>query len=235
MTGRPPSGHVLLLLDGDPPTRAGLDAAWPGWDEGTRWIVAADGGARLADHLDLAIDAWVGDGDSLGSAGVEALRRAGIPVDLAPVEKDATDAELGLLAALGVPGVRRISILGALGGRRVDHQLANVTLLGHPAIGGVEVAIVDPAGRIRLVRAPGREGAAVDVDLSGRTGDTVSLVPLDDVAGVTTAGLQFPLRGEDLPAGPARGVSNVRVAADARLTVRGGHLLVLEVPATLPG
>jgi thiamine pyrophosphokinase len=53
------------------------------------------------------------------------------------------------------------------------------------------------------------------------------------VTGVTTRGLRYPLRDEPLPAGPARGLSNVRDAADAGLTLRRGLLLVVETPATL--
>jgi hypothetical protein len=48
----------LVLADGDAPTRTGLDRAWPGWDDGIDLVVAADGGARLAGALGLAIDAW---------------------------------------------------------------------------------------------------------------------------------------------------------------------------------
>ena len=46
-------------------------------------------------------------------------------------------------------------------------------------------------------------------------------------------GLRYPLRDEPLVTGPARGLSNVRVAPDAAVTVRRGRLLVVEsAPAT---
>jgi thiamine pyrophosphokinase len=62
----------------------------------------------------------------------------------------------------------------------------------------------------------------------------VSLLPLGDgVTGVTTEGLRYPLRGEPLPVGPARGLSNVRDAGVARVTVATGRLLIVETPATL--
>ncbi|HEY1168364.1 MAG TPA: hypothetical protein VGE81_05230 [Candidatus Limnocylindrales bacterium] len=49
--------------------------------------------------------------------------------------------------------------------------------------------------------------------------------------GVSTDGLLYSLRDEDLLPGPARGLSNVRVAADASVTLRGGRLLVIETRA----
>ncbi|HEY8632949.1 MAG TPA: hypothetical protein VIL50_07315, partial [Candidatus Limnocylindrales bacterium] len=84
----PPGRHALILADGAAPEPAALDRAWPGWDEGIDLVIAADGGARHAPGLGRRIDLWVGDGDSLGSAGVEALRAAGVPVQLSPVDKD---------------------------------------------------------------------------------------------------------------------------------------------------
>ena len=81
---------------------------------------------------------------------------------------------------------------------------------------------------------PGPDGGPARLDLAGRVGDHVSLVSLDNTLGVTTIGLRFRLRDEALPAGPARGLSNVRDAAAAEVRVRRGRILVVEVPATLP-
>ncbi|TAK00059.1 MAG: thiamine diphosphokinase [Chloroflexota bacterium] len=227
----------LVLADGAAPTRAGLDAAWPGWAEGIDLVVAADGGARLAGPLGLSIDRWVGDGDSLGPEGVEALRVAGVPVELASTDKEETDTELGLLAAIAI-GAAAVTILGALGGPRVDHELANVQLLAHPAAAGVPVELLHDGIRIRLLSAPAAtmaaEAASVRLELAGRTGDVVSLIPLVDAAGVTTSGLRYPLSDAVLRVGPARGVSNVRDQSDAWVRIRSGRLLVAEVPATLP-
>jgi len=225
--------RALVLADGTPPTRAGLDAAWPGWADAIDLVVAADGGARLAGALGLGIDQWVGDGDSLGAPALEELRRDGVPIQLAPTDKDASDAELGLLAAIRA-GAREVTILGALGGPRLDHALANIQLLAHPAAVDVTVRLLAPDSRVRLVTAPGRAGEPVRLDLAGRPGDIVSLLPLGDAAGVTTVGLRYPLRDEDLPAGPARGLSNVREGGAAEVVLRRGRLLVVEVPAIVP-
>jgi thiamine pyrophosphokinase len=62
----------------------------------------------------------------------------------------------------------------------------------------------------------------------------VSLLPYaGDAAGLTTSGLRYPLIDEPLLAGPARGLSNVREAADAALVVGSGRILVIETPARL--
>jgi hypothetical protein len=47
--------------------------------------------------------------------------------------------------------------------------------------------------------------------------------------------LHYPLSGDRLEAGPARGLSNVRDDEDAWLEVGSGRLLVVESAATLAG
>jgi thiamine pyrophosphokinase len=217
--------HALVLADGAAPDRAGLDASWPGWDRDVRLVVAADGGARHAEALGLTIDRWVGDGDSLGADGLAALREAGVPIELAPEDKDESDTELAIGAAVEA-GATEVTILGALGGPRVDHALANALLLGHPRLRGRRARILDPAARITLLSGPAR---AV---LEGRSGDLVSLLPVGaDAAGINTYGLRFELVDGVLAFGRTRGLSNVRTAQVARVELATGRLLIIEAPA----
>lgn len=225
--------HALILADGDAPTRTDLDAAWPGWDAEVGLVIAADGGARHAATLGVRIDLWVGDGDSIEPGDLDALVAAGVPVETAPHDKDESDTELAIRAALRL-GAGGIVVVGALGGPRIDHALANIGLLAMPELADRPATILAAGSRIGLIRAPGPDGSAARRLLPGRVGDRVSLLPLGDgVDGVTTSGLVFPLRDEPLPAGLARGLSNVREAADASVVVRRGLLLVVESPATL--
>lgn len=218
--------HALVVADGSVPPVTILDAVWPGWSVGIDVVVAADGGARHATALGRRLDLWVGDGDSIEADELAAIAAAGIPVQRSPVDKDESDTELALLAALDA-GAARITILGALGGARLDHELANVWLLGHPRLVGCDVRLLDAAVRMRLV-GPGR------ADLGGRIGDLVSLLPFaGDATGLVTEGLRFPLRDESLRSGPSRGLSNVRVSSEASLMVGSGRILVVETPATL--
>jgi len=225
--------QVIVLADGDVGSRSALDAVWPGWLEPGARVIAADGGARHATPLDLAIDRWVGDGDSLGEAGIAALAAAGVPIERSRPDKDESDTELAVLAALAL-GATRLVILGALGGPRLDHALANLGLLAMPELAGLDVRLVAVETSVRLLAAPDRAGAAVTLDLAGRVGDLVSLLTVGaDATGVTTTGLAYPLRDEPLLLGRTRGLSNIRESADASVVLREGRLLVVETPATL--
>ena len=224
---------ALILADGDGPARHELDGAWPGWDASIGLVIAADGGARLAGPLGVRIDRWVGDGDSLGEDALSRLEASGVPVERANADKDESDTELAVRTALR-EGADGIVIVGGLGGRRIDHALANVGLLAMPELADRGAVILDGRSRLTLIQAPDAAGQAVDRPLPGRTGDLVSLLPIGPrVEGVTTRGLVYPLVDEPLPVGAARGLSNVRNDADAGVTVRAGSLLVVESPATL--
>jgi thiamine pyrophosphokinase len=224
---------ALILADGDGPARDELDRAWPGWDASIGLVIAADGGARLAGPLGVRIDRWVGDGDSLGEEALARLETLGVPIERANSEKDESDTELAVRAALR-EGAGGIIIVGGLGGRRIDHALANIGLLAMPELADRGAVILDARSRLTLIQAPDAAGRAVDRPLPGRTGDLVSLLPVGPgVDGVTTRGLEYALVNEPLPVGAARGLSNVRTDADAGVTVKAGSLLVVESPATL--
>ena len=223
--------RALILADGDVPPRARLDHVWPGWDDGVGLVVAADGGARHASELGLAIDRWVGDGDSLDADALAELEASGVPLERARPDKDETDTELAILAALRL-GADGIVLLGALGGR-IDHALANIGLLAMPALAGCPAVILDGSTRMSLLVAPGADGTPAMATLVGSVGDLVSLLPLGDaVVGVTTDGLVYPLDDEPLPAGTPRGLSNVIASAGASVGLRSGRLLVVETTAT---
>jgi thiamine pyrophosphokinase len=224
---------ALILADGDVPARARHETAWPGWADGVDLVIAADGGARHAGPLDVTLDLWVGDGDSLGDEGIADLAAAGVPIERSPADKDQTDLEIAVDAALA-RGAQALVIVGALGGERVDHALANVALLARADLAGRSVVLLDGRARLSLLRAPDPAGAPVTVVLGEEPGATVSLLPVGgDVAGVTTGGLVYPLEDEPLLLGSARGVSNVVARPGASVTVRRGLLLVIGSPATL--
>ncbi|HKF85785.1 MAG TPA: thiamine diphosphokinase [Candidatus Limnocylindrales bacterium] len=223
--------HVLVVADGDVPARASLDAAWPGWADGVATVIAADGGLARARAVGLQPGLLVGDLDSLDPTLLADAEAAGLPIRRAPTAKDESDTELALLEALAA-GATRVTMLGAFGGTRLDHALANLWLLAHPAAARAELVLLDERTRAFLVTARAADGTPVPRPLPGRIGATVSLLPFGGEAlGVTTHGLRYPLRDEPLVTGPARGLSNVRDTPDAAVSLRAGRLLVVETPS----
>jgi thiamine pyrophosphokinase len=155
-----------------------------------------------------------------------------VPVRLTSVDKDETDTETAIGHALAA-GATRITVLGALGGPRLDHALANIGLLALTELAACDVRLLGPTIRVRLLTGTAEGGSGTAI-LEGRIGDLVTLLPLGtDAVGVTTSHLRFPLEGERLVVGRTRGVSNVRTAARAEVQLERGRLLIIEAPATL--
>ena len=220
--------HLVVVAAGDIPARAALDRAWPGWATAIAGVVAADGGLAGAHALGLTTTVVVGDMDSVDPHELAVAEAAGTRVVRASSDKDESDTELALIEAVGL-GATRLTVLGALGGLRIDHALANVWLLALPRIATIPTVLLDDRARVSLLEAPGPDGAPATRALPGPIGATVSLLPFGgDVEGVTTRDLRYPLRDEALAAGPARGLSNVRTGPDAAVTIRAGRLLIVE-------
>jgi len=67
-------------------------------------------------------------------------------------------------------------------------------------------------------------------EIAGTLGDVVTLLALrGNAEGVRTEGLRYPLAGETLPFGAARGLSNVVMSRPASVACDRGVLLVIEI------
>ncbi|HET6746003.1 MAG TPA: thiamine diphosphokinase, partial [Candidatus Limnocylindria bacterium] len=207
---------AVLVASGDP---LPSDEKW--LDEADL-VVAVDGGAGWLASIGRRPDALVGDLDSVEPWLVERLEAEGVAVERHATEKDSSDTELALAHTLRL-GADRIVVLGALGGERLDHELANVLLLaGPPRLAGVDLRLVRGASCLRILRAGG------SLTLEGTPGSLVSLLPLGgDAVGVTTSGLRYALNDEPLHMGSTRGLSNVVAAQSASVQLRQGTVLVI--------
>jgi thiamine pyrophosphokinase len=182
-------------------------------------VVTADGGAERALAAGLAIDLAIGDFDSLASETLAALEHAGVRIERYPTAKDKTDLELALDAALEA-GARRVVVVGGSAGR-LDHLLGGLLLLATDAYAAAEMDALIGLASVHVVRG--------ERTLAGTLGETISLLAVGGPArGVRTTGLRYPLRGETLEAGTSRGISNVFVAPEARISLVEGILLAVR-------
>lgn len=187
---------------------------------GAALVVAADGGARAAQHYGLHIDVVVGDMDSLSDDELRALVAAGAQVQRHPPEKDYTDLELALYY-VAERDMQWIRIIGGLG-NRLDQTLGNLYLMAVPELQGRDVRLVAGKQESCLLH-PGQH------TIHGQPGDTISLLPMGGpVSGIRTENLHYPLYDETLEFGPARGISNVMTAETAQVTTQSGKLLVVH-------
>lgn len=183
-------------------------------------IVAVDSGAEALMRVGVVPDLFVGDMDSVGAETRSRLRNERVETVVLPVAKDETDLEhaLSLVVDRGAEDVR---VFGALGGPRLDHLLGNVLLLASPWLEGVHVRLVDGMHEVMMVHG--------DLEVSGRPGDLVSLLPLTaEVEGVRTDGLLYALAGETLVRSSTRSLSNEMTGTRSSVMHGAGALLLVH-------
>lgn len=176
------------------------------------YVMAADGGLRHLNKLNIAPDGIIGDFDSLGyvPAGAEVF----------PVEKDDTDAMLAARRGLEL-GYEEFLFYGALDGPRLDHTVSNFQTLQFLADRGAKGYLI---GKDYIVTVIKEE----TVEFSQEAEGVLSLFCLGpDAEGVTLENLHYPLENGRLTSGFPLGVSNHFVGKSARITVKKGSLLAL--------
>jgi thiamine pyrophosphokinase len=210
---------MVVVASGD------LDARDEAVLDGADLVIAADGGATALERLGHAPDRLIGDLDSIDRGLVDRLAAAGTQVERHPADKEASDAELAVLAALE-SGTGETVLLGAIGGERLDHAVANLLLLTDPALAGRDIRIVHGSTTVRALRGGER------MILVGQAGGLVSLLPVGgDASGVRTEGLRWALDGAPLAMGRSRGLSNEVLSAPASVALEVGTILVIETAA----
>ncbi len=201
-----------------------------------RFVVAADSGYGHARSLGIEVDVLVGDFDSLDPALLVDAQQRNTDVRNFAVDKDATDLEIAIDVAIdrlnAMPLTDQLAsliVVGGGAGARLDHFIAEITLLLRPELSAIRVRMYHAEACLYVVR-PGQP-LSLEVKSSATDGERkyVSLIPFgDSVDGIVTTGLRFALRNERLLAYRTRGVSNEITEPTATVTIEQGLLLVVQ-------
>ena len=182
------------------------------------FVLACDGGLRNAAVLGVMPDLLIADFDSLPEADCP----PDIPLERLPTVKDDTDthhAARWLLAH----GYTDVTLLGALGGARLEHTLANLATALYLAQNGVRVCLADEHSEVCCL-LPGAPLTLPKDDFR-----FFSLFPLQGtLTGVDIENAKYPLRDATLTADFPLGVSNEFAAPAATLRCRTGGGLVVR-------
>ena len=208
--------RAAIFLNGAPDSRGLIQAV----AKRAHLVVAADGGARYALAAGVMPDLIVGDMDSLGEDMAKEAEEQGASLERHPPEKDKMDGHLAVLAA-GKRGATAADFLCATGSKVGATFAVPHILLAAERI-GLRSTVTADWGRMFVVEAGSRivEGAPYD---------SISVFPLSGVAtGVTLEGMAYPLENASLEPGDTLGFHNELVGRRARVSVRGGTLLVVQ-------
>ncbi len=181
------------------------------------FIIAADGGLFHLAARGIRPHLAVGDFDS-----GEAPRGEEIPVLRHPAVKDETDMALALREGVA-RGYREFYLYGGLGGARLDHTVANFSLLLFAAKNDLIVTAFLGNQRVRVLR--NREAFTLPPAVQGY----FSLFAVGgEVRGVTVKGARYPLADATLTPEYPLGVSNEPLLGEeTTISHQEGYLLLI--------
>jgi thiamine pyrophosphokinase len=186
-------------------------------------VIAADAGMAHAVTLDVLPELWVGDFDSVPDDLPESHK--GIEKQVFPAEKDKTDGELAIAAAIA-RGATSLVLAGAFGGARADHAFLHLALALRLAEDGIPTLLTSGA----------QEGQPL---LPGTTefdyadGTLFSVLGLSALSGLTETGAKWPLDNVEVGFGSSLTLSN-EVSGTLRIALKSGRAVLLAHPYPLP-
>lgn len=209
--------RFAILLGGDLVTTPRLSRQL----EGAR-IIAADSGMRHAEALGLRPELWTGDFDSVD----EGLREfhQDVPTEVFPPEKDQTDGEIAVQAALS-RGARELVLVGAFGGERADHAFLHLAAALRLEENGISCLLSSGMQEAK----PLRLGKTTSFDYDD--GTQFSILAFSDLSGLTLSGAKWPLEASFVPFGSSLTLSN-EVRGRLSVGLDEGRALLLARPAS---
>ncbi|BCG92390.1 thiamine diphosphokinase [Mesorhizobium sp. 131-2-1] len=211
-------GTFTILLGGDLIRTPRLDSQLAG-----ARVIAADGGIGHARVLGLTPELWVGDFDSVPADLPDDL--AAVPRQVFPAEKDKTDGELAIAAALE-RGATGLVLAGAFGGRRADHAFLHLALAVRLAEAGISVLLTSGAQE-GIPLLPGKAG------FDYADGTLFSVLGFSDLSGLSVSGAKWPLDHVEMAFGSSLTISN-EVKGRLEIALGHGRALLLAHPYPLP-
>ena len=178
-------------------------------------VIVADSGGDHAEELGLEVDLLIGDFDSCSEEAIEKAKE----VRRFPMDKDVTDLELALAAAIE-KNCSSVTILTSARGR-FDHTFGNIVVASSNRWSELEIDLFVDESYTKIIRDKAK--------LTGNPSDTLTLLAMGGTAfGVTSNGLKWELDEIDLSAGSGLGISNEFIANEVEISVDEGTLLSIQ-------
>ena len=191
-------------------------------------VIAADSGLAGCDRLGLMPTDILGDFDSLKNPAMldryEGMVQG--PVRHYPERKDYTDTHLAMQLALEYRP-DEVVLIGAAGSR-LDHTLANLSLLAFMEEKGVHTLLMDPNNIAEVMIGPAeRTFARAFSEKTDR--EYLSLIAVSsEVRGICLEGFSYPLENGVLRSSISLGISNELLGKQGRVRIGSGTILVIR-------
>ncbi|MBX3077442.1 thiamine diphosphokinase [Candidatus Obscuribacterales bacterium] len=209
--------RVFIIANG----QADFPFSFPSLISSNDIVICADGGSNHAAELGVKPAIVIGDMDSVAPELLLQYQQGGVDIRRFPKDKDASDLELCLEAAVGF-NPTEITCICVLGNRE-DHSLTNTFLLARYASRNNKVTMLGSNWQAQFITKQHPR------EFTGTPGDIVSLMPMTaTVAGVTIEGVKWPLENAELAWGSSHTVSNEFAQTHVSIKITTGLILAIH-------
>lgn len=206
---------AVIFVNGDMPSSEKIKRGCKDFDI----VIAADGGANAAYNEGIVPHYLIGDFDSIDKNVLEYFKGKGSIIEGYSEEKDYLDTELCLNKAISL-GAKEIVYLGGIG-NRLDHNLGNIHLLYKTVKLGINSYILSKTSDVYICES--------SFKISGKIGDTISIVPLHQtIKGITLKGFKYPLNNNSFKFGDVFGTCNILLEKEGYIEIKEGCLAIIK-------
>lgn len=176
-----------------------------------KYIIGVDEGAYIALKEGIKLDLAIGDFDSVNEEKFKYICENTSVIQL-PIEKDDTDT---LAAVKYCKNAERITILGGIQGKRIEHFVANMILMqSYP-----NIEILDNNSYMYVTNN--------SITINKNDYKYISFFAINDCF-ITLDGFKYPLRDYYLKSDNPLAISNEIINDKAIITLRGGKLMIIQ-------
>lgn len=180
-------------------------------------VIAADGGLYHTEALGIRPDVILGDFDSHPKPDSDCI--------IYPTEKDFTDSFIAVKYAYDM-GISDIFVYGALGGKRLEHTIANLQMCEYYTRLGCKIILF---GDNQMVYTYHSDGELVKIMLDEKNSGYVSIFAVGgSVEGVSIKGLKYSLENSVLSSSFPLGVSNEYIGKKPEISFTKGTIMVIS-------
>jgi len=184
------------------------------------FIIAVDSGANSLYEANIIPNTLLGDFDSINSEILEYYKSKQVDIMNFPSHKDKTDTEIALDYVMEL-GTTELYILGGFG-TRMDHTLSNLFII-EKYTEKINCKLIDLHNLVQFIKGPQK----LTFDKSKYK--YVSIIPLsNEITGVTTYGLKYPLNQATLKRTDSIGISNEIIKDKGAFSISEGKALIIQ-------
>jgi thiamine pyrophosphokinase len=184
--------------------------------ENSSYIVCVNGGSKKAKELKIKPDIIIGDLDSADSDSVAYFRNLNVPIQKIPSQEE-NDLEKALMFLIK-KGFQRVVLCGFLGER--EDQTISTLQLAKKYVNKIDSYIISNRAEIFLLRKG-------NYKFPTEKNQIISILGFPHAYKVTTNGLKYPLKDENLFEG-SRGISNQATKNSVQISLKAGTLIVVK-------